>query len=57
MFYNRTPGGKTMHAFYGIPYAKSPVGDLRFKKPVPAGGWDGTFEAKEWIKCPQVRES
>jgi para-nitrobenzyl esterase len=29
------------HAFLGIPYAEPPVGDLRWKAPVPAAGWHG----------------
>ena len=32
-------------AFLGLRYAKAPVGDLRFKPPVPADSWDGVFEA------------
>ncbi|CAN8019527.1 unnamed protein product [Ixodes persulcatus] len=36
---------KDVDAFYGIPYAKPPVGDLRFRKPEPAEPWNGTYKA------------
>ncbi len=29
-------------SFRGIPYAKPPIGDLRWRAPVPHGAWEGT---------------
>ncbi|XP_046331815.2 acetylcholinesterase-like isoform X2 [Haliotis rufescens] len=31
--------GKSLDVFFGIPYAKPPVGDLRFKYPQPSESW------------------
>ncbi|CAH2084434.1 unnamed protein product [Euphydryas editha] len=33
--------GGTYYSFKGIPYAKPPLGDLRFKAPQPVEPWDG----------------
>ncbi|CAN7999492.1 unnamed protein product [Ixodes hexagonus] len=37
--------GKEVDAFLGIPFAKPPIGDLRFRNPLPAEPWNGTFNA------------
>ncbi|XP_050531732.1 juvenile hormone esterase-like [Daktulosphaira vitifoliae] len=37
--------GHTFYSFTGIPYAKPPVGDLRFKAPEPFDSWNGTLDA------------
>ena len=35
---------ETVRIYAGIPYAKAPVGDLRFKEPVDSEDWDGIKE-------------
>nr|QGA73394.1 carboxylesterase [Spodoptera frugiperda] len=42
------PYGGSYYSFKGIPYAQPPVGDLRFKAPLPAKSWDGVRSAKEF---------
>ncbi|KAJ1523369.1 hypothetical protein ONE63_001236 [Megalurothrips usitatus] len=49
-----TPAGTKYHAFLGIPYAKPPVGPLRFKAPEPAEPWTGVRDASRvGNTCPQ----
>ncbi|VVC43776.1 Carboxylesterase type B, conserved site,Carboxylesterase, type B,Carboxylesterase type B [Cinara cedri] len=48
----KSRNGREFKAFFGIPYAKPPIGDLRFKDPVPAGPWDGVL--KPSIKAQNV---
>ena len=41
--------------FLGIPYAQAPVGDLRWREPLPAKQWSGVREATEFgAPCAQV---
>ncbi|XP_056415625.1 fatty acyl-CoA hydrolase precursor, medium chain-like isoform X1 [Hyla sarda] len=39
---------RTVHAFYGVPFAKPPVGSLRFVAPEPPAAWTSTREASEY---------
>jgi para-nitrobenzyl esterase len=46
----------TVHVFLGIPYAQPPVGDLRWKPPVPVSKWSGVHKATEFgSHCMQGR--
>ena len=55
--YGRVQGeesGDEVMAWKGIPYAKAPVGDLRWKAPRDPDPWDGTLEANEFgSECTQ----
>lgn len=47
-------GDKIVDGYLGIPYAKPPIGDLRFKKPVPADIWTETRDCTKYgPRCPQ----
>lgn len=37
--------GDQYYSFQKIPYAKAPIGDLRFKAPVPVDQWNDTLDA------------
>ncbi|XP_034250470.1 juvenile hormone esterase-like isoform X2 [Thrips palmi] len=49
-----TPDGSVFLSFQGIPYAKPPLEELRFKAPRPVEPWDGVLDAlSEGNICPQ----
>lgn len=46
--------GRTL-AFKGIPYAKAPVGQLRWKPPLAAARWNGVRDGSQYgAVCPQI---
>ena len=49
--YRKTPSSKKFSSFTRIPYAKPPLGNLRFSFPEPAQPWDGTLDASK--PCPK----
>lgn len=38
--------------YRAIPYAEAPVGDLRWKAPVPKAPWTGVYKAEKWGDRP-----
>lgn len=50
--------GGEVRMFLGMPYAKPPVGELRFKKPQPAENWEGVWDATRYSKsCYQASDN
>nr|AHH02590.1 carboxylesterase [Holotrichia parallela] len=46
--------GGIYYSFLSIPYAKPPVGELRFKEPQPADSWSGILDAT--VDLPQCSQ-
>jgi len=47
-------GNSPVQIFRGVPYAKPPVGDLRWREPVPAENWQGVRAADQFApRCMQ----
>ena len=52
-FYNRD-----VHAWYGIPYAQPPIGDLRFRHPIEPTAWQGIKKTvKQPNSCVQIKDT
>ncbi|XP_057321823.1 venom carboxylesterase-6-like [Microplitis mediator] len=45
-YYKKSFNGRLYRAFEGVPYARPPVGELRFREPQPAGPWPGVLTAR-----------
>ena len=41
--------------FRGVPYAKPPVGELRWRAPQPAEDWEGVRKCYEYGDMPMMR--
>ncbi|MDB5009678.1 MAG: carboxylesterase, partial [Mucilaginibacter sp.] len=46
----------SIKSFKGIPFAKSPVGDLRWKEPQPAENWQGVRKADQFGNSPMQKK-
>lgn len=47
-------GDPRVTVFKGIPYAEAPVGENRWRPPIPKGMWEGVFDAVRFGNiCPQ----
>lgn len=43
---------KSLNLYFGIPFAKPPIGELRWKSPQPLDNWDGILETKKFGAKP-----
>jgi para-nitrobenzyl esterase len=48
---------KTVEVYAGIPYAKPPVGDLRWKEPQEPDSWDGVLECDTFAPMSMQQQS
>ena len=50
----RSEKGLDFYQFLGIPYAESPINDLRFQKPVAKKPWNDILRADRHVQCTQI---
>ncbi|GAB0089471.1 hypothetical protein DMENIID0001_040140 [Sergentomyia squamirostris] len=47
--------GRKIYQFLGVKYAETPIGELRFKAPVPIAPWEGVRDVTKYGKpCPSI---
>uniref|UniRef100_A0AC35ESN5 Carboxylesterase type B domain-containing protein n=1 Tax=Panagrolaimus sp. PS1159 TaxID=55785 RepID=A0AC35ESN5_9BILA len=47
-FIHAASDGTSSNVFLGVPYAKPPIGDLRFERPLPPDSWSSTLQTKQF---------
>lgn len=53
-----TATGREVYAFLGVPFARPPTGNLRFRRPEPVDNWEEPIDATQKPPaCPQVNAS
>ncbi|EEZ97529.1 venom carboxylesterase-6 [Tribolium castaneum] len=53
-YHRKSAKGNVFAAFEGIPYAKPPIGGLRFEPPEPIDPWKGVWNASTTFECAQT---
>jgi len=57
-FESTTAHGRKVSAWYGIPYAQPPVGNLRFRHPRPIDSWDSVKQTMKLPNsCVQIKDT
>ena len=52
---SRNQNGELYNAFLAIPYAEPPIGNLRFRDPVPKDPWSHIHDGSQvGVSCPQT---
>lgn len=53
-YHKKSAKRNSFSAFEGIPYAKPPIGSLRFEPPEPVEPWKGVWDATTVTECAQT---
>lgn len=48
---------KSLELFAGIPFAQAPVGNLRWREPLPMENWDGVYEADHFADIAMQKQN